>query len=267
MPALRHPSPSLRALPWLLLALATLVAPHAFAADPTPSGVNISLNPTDAKGWVSAIKVFLGLTALTLAPAILMSVTSFTRIVVVLGMLRQAMGAQGLPPTRVLVGLGLFLALFTMAPTLHAIDVNALTPYEAGQIDGKQALLLAMKPLREFMVVHTRADDLAIFLDLAQDGGTAAAVPATIEDVPTTTLVPAFMLSELRTAFQMGAMLFLPFLVIDLLVSSVLMSMGMMMLPPVVVSLPLKLFIFVLADGWGLVVKSLAESILHPAMS
>ena len=209
--------------------------------------------------YATAIKIFLMVSALSLAPALLMSVTSFTRIVVVLSLLRSAVGVQQLPPNKVLVGLAMFLSMFTMAPVWTQIDQTALTPYEAGTIDGREAAKRALVPLREFMVAHTRKNDLELFIGLS-----GAARPESVEDVSTLTIVPSFMLSELKTAFQMGALLFLPFLVIDLVVASVLMSLGMMMLPPMVVSMPLKLFIFVLADGWGLVLTSLAKSVMQP---
>lgn len=209
--------------------------------------------------YATAIKIFLMVSALSLAPAVLLSVTSFTRIVVVLSLLRSAVGVQQLPPNKVLIGLALFLSLFTMAPVWTRIDANALTPYEAGTIDGREAATRALVPLREFMIAHTRKNDLELFIGLS-----GAQRPDAVEDVSTLTIVPSFMLSELKTAFQMGALLFLPFLIIDLLVASVLMSLGMMMLPPMVISMPLKLFIFVLADGWGLVLASLAKSVMQP---
>jgi flagellar biosynthetic protein FliP len=196
---------------------------------------------------------------LSLAPAILMSVSSFTRIIVVLSLLRHAVGVQQLPPGKVMVGLALFLTLFTMSPVWSSINVNALTPYENAEIDGKEAMERAIEPVRMFMLQHTREEDLSLFL-----GFSSKEAPETVDQLSTFTIIPSFMLSELKTAFQMGAMLFLPFLVIDLIVASVLMSMGMMMLPPIMVSLPVKLFIFVLADGWGLVIQSLAESIMLP---
>ena len=231
----------------------TPVPPVAPSAAPI---IGVEVN-TEGSDYVAAIKIFFLMTLLSMAPAILMSVTSFTRIVIVLSLLRSAVGVQQLPPNKVILGLALFLSLFTMAPVIDVIDTSALTPYEAGEITGKEAGQRALVPLRDFMFQHTRMTDLDLFLELS--GGEE---PETIDDVSTYTLIPAFMLSELKTAFQMGAMMFLPFLIIDLVVASVLMSMGMMMLPPVMVSLPIKLFVFVLADGWALVVRSLAESVL-----
>jgi len=181
--------------------------------------------------------------------------TSFTRILVVLSLLRQGIGVMQLPPNRVLVALALFLTAFTMAPTFDRIHTEAIAPYDAGELTEVQALDAAMGPLRTFMLSHTREADLMLFIDIR--GGER---PRTAEEVSTVTLVPAFILSELKTAFQMGALLFLPFLIIDIVVASILMSMGMMMLPPATLSLPLKIIVFVAVDGWGLVVQSLAQS-------
>ncbi|MCA9514582.1 MAG: flagellar type III secretion system pore protein FliP, partial [Myxococcales bacterium] len=181
---------------------------------------------------------------------------SFTRIVVVLALVRQGIGVQQLPPNRILVALAMFLTAFTMAPTFAQIGDQALTPYQAGELTELQALEAAAGPLRTFMLSHVRESDLMLFVEL--NGGER---PETAEDVSTLTLIPAFILSELKTAFQMGALLFLPFLVIDLVVGSVLMSMGMMMLPPATISLPLKILVFVAVDGWSLVIGALARSL------
>jgi flagellar biosynthetic protein FliP len=240
------------------VALVFGLAPSAFALEgSTPgSGIHIDISTGDGGGgFVSGIKIMLLMTALTFAPAIVLSMTSFTRIIIVLALLRQAVGVVQLPPGRVLVGLALFLTLFTMSPVIREIDKEALTPYQAGAIDDKQALEAALKPVRRFMLRHTREGDLTLFMHIMGE-----AKPKVAADVPTLAMVPAFMLSELKTAFQIGALLFIPFLVIDLVVASVLMSMGMMMLPPMTISLPLKLIVFVLVDGWGLVVSSLAQS-------
>ena len=239
-------------------ALFVALAPSAFAQDlAQPSGgIHIDIPTGEGNtGYVGGIKIMLLLAALTFAPAIVLSMTSFTRIIIVLALLRQAVGVVQLPPGRVLVGLALFLTLFTMSPVIKEIDEQALTPYQAGALDDKQALESAMKPVRKFMLRHTREGDLSLFLHIMGE-----AKPKVASDVPTLAMVPAFMLSELKTAFQIGALLFIPFLVIDLVVASVLMSMGMMMLPPMTISLPLKLIVFVLVDGWGLVVSSLAQS-------
>jgi flagellar biosynthetic protein FliP len=195
------------------------------------------------------------LTVLSLAPAILIMMTSFTRIVVVLSFLRQAMGTAQMPPNQLIVGLALFLSFFVMAPTFKTISTEAVEPYLNEKIDQSSAYEKAEKPLREFMFNQTREKDLELFLSMSK-----MAKPQTRADVPTYVLVPSFVISELKTAFQIGFMLYLPFLVLDLVVASVLMAMGMMMLPPMMVSLPLKLLLFVLVDGWDLVVGSLVKS-------
>ncbi|MCB9728866.1 MAG: flagellar type III secretion system pore protein FliP [Deltaproteobacteria bacterium] len=240
----------------LAAAALTLAAPEAAAqlAPPTsPAGVHIAV-AGESVGLAGGVKIMLMLVALAMAPSIVLSMTSFTRIIVVLALLRQAVGVAQLPPSRVLVGLALFLTLFTMAPVIRAIDDTAYTPYQQGRLDDRQALVEAAKPLRAFMLRHTREADLGLFLHVM-----GASRPATVDDVPIVAVVPAFMLSELKTAFQIGALLFIPFLVIDIVVAAVLMSMGMMMLPPATMSLPLKLIVFVVVDGWGLVVTSLAN--------
>lgn len=220
-----------------------------------PSGVRISLDLGEDTGYVSAIKVALMFALLALAPSLILAMTSFTRIIVVLALLRQAVGVVQLPPTRVLVGLGMFLTLFTMRPVIDEIDKVAVQPYQAGELDDMEALRAAMEPLRAFMLRQVVEEDLSLFMRLNKEPR-----PRNAGDVPTLSLIPAFMLSELKAAFQMGALLFLPFLVIDMVVASILMSMGMMMLPPMTISLPLKLMVFVMVDGWGLVIQSLAEA-------
>ncbi len=255
-------SPAAGGIPAPVLAPAAPLAPTspALVAEPpgasldAGSGLHVSVEGADV-GWVTGVKILLLLAALAFAPAIVLSMTSFTRIVVVLALLRQAVGVVQLPPGRVLIGLALFLTLFTMSPVLSAINQSALEPYQAGQLTEEEALSSAMEPMRDFMLRHTREDDLGLFLHVMN-----APRPARAADVPSIAIVPAFMLSELKTAFQIGALLFIPFLVIDLVVASVLMSMGMMMLPPATISLPLKLIVFVVVDGWGLVVHSLASS-------
>ena len=237
------------------LATVTLLGAVAYAQAPTFS---LDLEVGEGGGYVAAIKVILLLAGLTFAPTLILSATSFTRIVIVLSLLRQAVGVPQLPPNRVVVGLALFLTFFTMAPVFSAINERAVIPYEAGQLGEREALSAALTPLRTFMLRQTRERDLELFLGIMK-----APRPRTPDDVSTLALIPAFMLSELQAAFQMGALLFLPFLVIDMVVASILMSMGMMMLPPMIVALPLKLFVFVLADGWGLVVRSLAESFVR----
>lgn len=222
---------------------------------PIPS---VQISMTGAKGpgeVVDAVKIFLLLTVLSLAPAILITMTSFARIVVVLSFLRQALGTQQAPPNQILVGLSLFMSFVVMAPVWSEIHENALSPFLEKKINEEEAMKRALTPLRRFMLKQTRESDLALFLDLSKSKR-----PKNEEDVKTHLLIPAFIVSELKTAFQMGFLLFVPFLVLDLVVSSVLMAMGMMMLPPVLIALPFKLLLFVLVDGWGLVVGSMVRS-------
>lgn len=228
---------------------------EAGSADYEPKGVRISLDMGEDSGYVPAIKVALLFALLALAPSMILAMTSFTRIMVVLALLRQAVGVVQLPPTRVLVGLAMFLTLFTMRPVIEQIDEVAVQPYQAGELDDMEALKAAMEPMRKFMLRQVAEEDLSLFMSLNNEPR-----PRNAGDVPTLSLIPAFMLSELKAAFQMGALLFLPFLVIDMVVASILMSMGMMMLPPMTISLPLKLMVFVMVDGWGLVIQSLAEA-------
>jgi flagellar biosynthetic protein FliP len=202
-----------------------------------------------------ALQLVALVTILALAPSILVMVTSFTRIVVVLSLLRSAIGTQTAPPNAVIVGLALFLTAFVMAPTLRESYANGVEPLIAGQIQPSQAFDRAAGPLRTFMLRHVREKDLSLFIDMAR-----ASQPQRPEDVGMHVLVPAFMISELRRAFEIGFLLFVPFLIIDLVVASILMSVGMMMLPPVTVSLPFKLIFFVLVDGWSLVAGSLVQS-------
>jgi len=202
-----------------------------------------------------SLQLLLVMGLLTILPALILMMTSFTRILVVLAILRQALGLQQSPPNQVLIGLSLFLSLFVMAPTLERVNDQALAPYSAGQINAEQAIGVAGDQFHAFMIRQTRNSDLEMFADIAN-----APDFATPADVPFSILLPAFVTSELKTAFQIGFMLFLPFLVIDLVVSSVLMSLGMMMMSPMMVSLPFKLLLFVLVDGWALLMGSLASS-------
>jgi flagellar biosynthesis protein FliP len=203
----------------------------------------------------NAVQILLLLAGVTLVPALLFCVTGFTRILIVLGFIRSGLGTPAAPPNQVLVGIALFLTIFVMAPTFNQIKTDAFEPLQAGKITEVEALERAEGPIREFMFTQTRDKDLALFVKLGkvEDVRTRA-------DVPTHVLIPAFIISELKTAFQIGFLIFLPFLIIDLVVSSVLMSMGMMMLPPVFISLPFKILLFVLVDGWSLVTKSLVQS-------
>lgn len=212
-------------------------------------------NSSSPENVSTSLKLFLLLTVLSLAPSILILMTSFTRIVIVLSFVRTALATQQMPPNQVLIGLSLFLTFFIMAPTLQEVNEQALTPLFNEEINLEEAYEKASMPFKEFMSAHTRQKDLALFLEYSK-----AEAPSSIEDIPLTALVPAFAISEIKTAFQIGFMIFIPFLVIDMVVASVLMSMGMMMLPPVMISLPFKILLFVLVDGWYLVVKSLLQS-------
>lgn len=213
------------------------------------------VNSQKPQDMVSVLRIVMMLTVLTLAPAILIMCTSFTRIVVVLSFLRQALGTQQMPPNQLIVGLSLFLSFFVMAPTFKAISTNGIEPFLNEKINQQEAMDRIEGPLREFMFNQTREKDLELFLSLSKE-----AKPQTRAEVPTYVLIPSFVISELKTAFQIGFMLYLPFLVLDMVVASVLMAMGMMMLPPAVISLPFKLLLFVLVDGWDLVVGSLVKS-------
>jgi flagellar biosynthetic protein FliP len=203
----------------------------------------------------NAVQLLVLVGAVTLVPALLFCVTGFTRILVVLGFIRTGLGTPTAPPNQVLVGIALFLTIFVMAPTFTKVKTDAIDPLSAHKITQAEAFDRGQKPLREFMFRQTRTKDLALFVKLSK-----LKRPQTRADVPTYVLIPAFIISELKTSFQIGFLIFLPFLVIDLVVSSTLMSMGMMMLPPVFISLPFKILLFVLVDGWGLVTRSLVES-------
>ena len=238
------------------LALAAMFAPlMAQAAATGLPAVTVTTNPGGGQTYSLTLQVLILMTVLTLLPAILLMMTAFTRIVIVLAILRQAIGAGQTPPNQVLVGLALFLTLFVMGPVVEKINTEAAQPYLAGTIEANVALERAVTPLKSFMLKQTRESDIATFVRIS--GGKGFEKPA---DVPLNILVPAFVTSELKTAFQIGFMLFLPFLVIDLVVSSVLMSLGMMMMSPTLVSLPFKLLLFVLVDGWALLMGSLAAS-------
>lgn len=203
----------------------------------------------------SSIVVLLGITLLSVAPSLILLTTSFTKILVVLSLTRNALGLQGVPPNQVLAGIALFLSLFVMAPVVSGINELGVQPYLDGSLTFTQAVDAGQQPLRDFMLGHTREEDIALLTRAAERPN-----PATPDDVPFTVLAPAFLLSELRAAFIMGFVIFVPFLIIDLVVSSALMAMGMMMLPPIMVSLPFKLLLFVLVDGWGLIVTALVGS-------
>lgn len=212
----------------------------------------LSDEPTNV---ATTIQLLLVLTVLSLAPSILILMTSFTRIVIVLSFVRQGLATQSMPPNQVLIGLALFLTFFIMAPVFAEVNEQALTPFLNNEIDQAEAFELAAAPMKEFMAKHTREKDLALFMGYA-----GLERPASMEDIPLTALIPAFVISELKTAFQIGFLIFIPFLVIDMIVASVLMAMGMMMLPPVMIALPFKILLFVLVDGWYLIVQSLLLS-------
>ncbi len=225
-------------------------------AQVTLPNINMGLKSTNnPQEIVSAIKIIIALTVLTLAPAILIMMTSFTRIIIVLSFVRQALGTQQMPPNQLLVGLALFLTLFIMSPFFSQVNKNALQPFLEGKITQEVAFNNAMSPMRKFMFNQTRDSDLELFLNLSN-----SPQPKTRADVSSATLIPAFVISELKTAFQIGFIIYLPFLVIDMVAASVLMAMGMMMLPPVIISLPFKILIFVFVDGWALLVGSLVKS-------
>lgn len=223
---------------------------------PSPGQLKLTLDAgAGPNGFSSAVSLLLLITVLAIAPSFLMMMTCFTRVIIVLGFVRRALGTQTLPPNQVMVGLALFLSLFIMAPTIKRIEREAWTPMQKQEITQEQALSAAKQAVKDFMLKHTRKSDLALFIHLAKEDR-----PKTAADVSFLTLVPAFMTSELKTAFQMGFVIFLPFLVIDLVISAILMSLGMMMLPPVTISLPFKILLFVLVDGWTLIVQGLAAS-------
>jgi flagellar biosynthetic protein FliP len=217
--------------------------------------LTIGLNKTDDPGTVSVVlQIFILLTVLSLAPAILIMLTSFTRIAIVLSLLRQAMGTHHMPPNQIIFGLALFLTFFIMTPVWQEVNEKALQPYLDKKITQEQALENAAKPVRKFMFKQTREKDLALLVDIAD-----VRRPRNINEIPNSILIPSFMISELKTAFQIGFLLYVPFLILDMVVASVLLSMGMMMLPPIMVSLPFKLMLFVVVDGWYLIVGSLVK--------
>ncbi|MEJ2157579.1 MAG: flagellar type III secretion system pore protein FliP [Desulfobacteraceae bacterium] len=244
---------------FLFLVVICIMVPTTAMAQPPGGGsslLSVDVSPNADSGKVGVVmQIFLLLTVLSLAPSILVMVTSFTRIAIVLSLLRQAIGSNQLPPNQIIIGLSLFLTFFVMAPVWQNVHQQALKPYLADEISSQEALEKALVPVRKFMTKQTREKDLALMINVAK-----LQRPKNIEEVPFHVLVPSFIISELKTAFQIGFMLYVPFLIIDMVVASVLLSMGMMMLPPVMVSLPFKLMIFVLTDGWYLIVGSLMKS-------
>lgn len=217
---------------------------------------NLSVTYTDAQGNLSGtLRILIILTLLAMAPVLVIMMTSFTRILIVLHFVRSALGTQTAPPNQVLVGLTLFLTFFIMSPVVTQINETAVKPFEAGEIEQDEFFDIALDPLREFMYGQTQKKDVRLFLDIAKIDNVA-----TIDDIPTSVLVPAFVISELRTAFIIGFLIYIPFIVIDMVVASTLMSMGMMMLPPTTISMPFKILLFVLADGWNLVIGNLVKT-------
>jgi flagellar biosynthetic protein FliP len=245
---------------WLILSgltgLAALLVGTVAHAQVTLPTVNLGFKSTNnPQEIVSAVKIIMMLTVLTLAPAILIMMTAFTRIIIVLSFVRQALGTQQMPPNQLLVGLALFLTFFIMSPFFNKINEDGIQPFLNNQISQEEAITKSLAPIRVFMFHQTRAQDLQLFIRLGK-----IEAPKSRADVPTPVLIPAFVLSELKTAFQIGFIIYLPFLVIDMVAASVLMAMGMMMLPPVVISLPFKIMLFVLVDGWTLLIGSLVKS-------
>lgn len=246
-----------RGLALLALLAALLALPALAAAQPVPLptlsiGIEEATSPRQVSVLIELLLIF---TVLSMAPAILLMMTCFTRLIVVFSFLRNAIGTQQMPPNQVLIGLALFLTAFIMTPVFVQINETAVTPYMAEEMGAEEALRTAAVPIREFMFKQTREKDLELFLGLAKSPR-----PQNKDDVSTFVLIPAFMISELKTAFTIGFILFLPFLIIDMVVASVLLSMGMMMLPPIMVALPFKILLFVLVDGWYLIVGSLVRS-------
>ena len=233
-----------------------LLVPQEVVAAPVPTSLNIGIGSSDNPQDVAVtLQIMAVLTIVSLAPSILVMTTSFVRIVVVIGFLRNALSTQNVPPNQVVIALSLFLTFYIMAPYWGQANENGIQPYLAGRITQEEALKNVLDPMREFMFKQTRESDLALFVNLAD-----APRPETQDDVSTFTLIPAFIISELKTGFQVGFMIYIPFIVIDMIVASTLMSMGMMMLPPVMISLPFKILLFVMVDGWHLLIRSLITS-------
>ncbi len=232
-----------------------LALPALASAQPLPA-IDLTIQPTDQpEQVVDTVKLLLLLSMLSLLPALILVLTSFTRIVVVLAFLRQGLGTQQTPPNQVLIALALFLTVFIMAPVYNEINTQAIQPFLNNEINQQVALERASEPLKEFMSRQTREKDLALFINMA-----GMDKPQNLDEVPMTVMIPAFIISELKTAFLIGFLIFVPFLVIDMVVASILMSMGMFMLPPIMISLPFKILLFVMVDGWYLVVESLVKS-------
>ncbi|NJN50993.1 MAG: flagellar type III secretion system pore protein FliP [Gammaproteobacteria bacterium] len=242
----------------LLIVVGAAISPAAFGAVDIPA-VTLTADADGGQRYSVTLQILAIMTALTLLPSFVIMMTSFTRIIVVFAILRQAIGLQQTPSNQILIGLALFLTLFVMSPVINEVNETALQPYLAEELAPNEALALAAKPFRRFMLAQAREDDVALFMDISGAPDVASA-----DDIGFFVLVPAFMTSELKTAFQIGFILFIPFLVIDMVVASVLMSMGMMMLSPLIISLPFKIMLFVMVDGWVLVMGTLATSFASP---
>ena len=242
----------------LIILFSLLLASQYSYAELSPLTIVTQTSQPEGQTWSLPVETLVFLTLLTFIPIILLLMTSFTRIIIVLGLLRSALGTQSAPPNQLILGIALFMTFFIMSPTLDKIYQDAYIPYSQQQITMQQSLTEASKPLREFMLSQTRESDLTLFVNMSHSGDIQ-----TREDIPLRVLVPAFVVSELKTAFQIGFTLFIPFLVIDLVVASTLMALGMMMVPPATVSLPFKIMLFVLADGWHLLLGSLAQSFFN----
>ena len=242
----------------LLALLAVMMLPViAYAADLSAPGIEINFtnSQNESAKVTDAVKIIVGLTLLSLAPSLLIVMTSFIRIIVVLSMLRHAFGMQSTPPNSVLISLAIFLTVFNMMPVLDKINADAWQPYSENKISTEVAFDKGLAPLRDFMIRQTRENDLALMVELSH-----SEMPETVDEIKTYQLIPAFIISELKTAFQIGFVIFLPFLIVDLVVASILMSMGMLMVPPMMISLPVKILMFVLIDGWNIVTSALMNS-------
>jgi flagellar biosynthetic protein FliP len=237
------------------LLVIAMIIPAQLSAQGIPK-VSLAIDDSGSPQDFSAtMKILIAMTVLALVPTILVMVTSFVRIIIVMMMTRQAMGTNQMPPSQVLMGMALILTIFVMAPVFNQVYNGAVKPYIDGELDQEQAYKIGIEPIREFMFKQTREQDIEMFASFAQ-----IEKPQTRDDLPTYVLIPSFMVSELRTAFQIAFVIFIPFLVIDMVVASVLMSMGMMMLPPIMVALPFKILLFVMVDGWYLIIQSLVQS-------
>jgi flagellar biosynthesis protein FliP len=235
------------------LLTAVFLTGASYAAPRTPN-LDIA-SVMNSQGFSNSIQLLLAISVISILPFLLMSITSFLRIIVVLSMIRSAIGTAQVPPNSILIGLALFMTIYTMAPTFEAVNKTAIIPYNKGQMTQMKAFEIGMKPFQQFMLRQTRQADLALFVEFAK-----IPPPKSINDIPVYVLIPAFMISELKTAFQIGFLLFIPFVIIDLVVSNILLSLGMFMLSPVMVSLPFKILLFVLSDGWNLITKGLLMS-------